>query len=164
MKPTYAQRNTLLLRMGFTSYDNYLAGVLWAEIRDAVVNRDSHTCKLCDNKSEVVHHIDYEEATMRGESLDGLVSVCCRCHKNIEFSKKGEKRSLLSAQYAYRNLMGCKLGLKKKSKQKHTKKRSSKPRCACGNFRRHNRLKCRICEPNGKIVTRHSNRPMKVSI
>ena len=117
MKPTYAQRNTLLLRMGFTSYDNYLAGVLWAEIRDAVVNRDSHTCKLCDNKSEVVHHIDYEEATMRGESLDGLVSVCCRCHKNIEFSKKGEKRSLLSAQYAYRNLMGCKLGLKKKSKQ-----------------------------------------------
>ena len=69
-KPTYAQRNVLLLQMGFSSYDEYLAGVLWAEIRDAIMDRDNHCCQLCGKSAEVVHHLDYNEATLLGESLE----------------------------------------------------------------------------------------------
>ena len=84
-----------------------------------------------------------------------MVAICHGCHRKVEFTKKLTKRSLFAAGFAYKKLMRQKLGLSKKSKRA---KKSFKPRCKCGNMRRHNRLKCRACEPNGKIVTYRGNK------
>lgn len=83
-KPTYAQRNLLLPQLGFSTYNAYLASALWAEIRDAVLDRDDHQCRLCGDKTNVVHHLDYSRETLLGDTLDGLAAICRECHGKIE--------------------------------------------------------------------------------
>ena len=154
MQPTYNQRNELLVNLGFLSYVDYLSSELWAEIRNAILVRDDGRCRVCKNRASVVHHIDYSEETMRGDLFDGLVAVCHGCHEKIEFDKDGKKRTLLQSRSAYYAACKKKLlnKLQHKNKRKQKKRHSNKPRCVCGNFRRHNRLKCRRCEPSGKII------------
>lgn len=101
---TYAKRDELLLRLGFASYADYLTSVLWAEIREAVLDRDNRQCRICDRKARAVHHIDYSEATMIGDSLESLVSVCHNCHKKIEFNEEGKKHTLFQARKMYHRL------------------------------------------------------------
>lgn len=103
-KPTYALRNALLLKMGFSSYNAYLSSELWAEIRIIIFERDNNCCKLCNLPAYAVHHLDYSEATLRGETFDGLVSICKKCHDKVEFTKNGKKRTLLQAVVRYKSL------------------------------------------------------------
>ena len=104
MSPTYTLRNELLPKLGFPSYKDYLNSCLWAEIRDAILDRDNHLCRLCQAAARIVHHIDYSEATLRGDSLDELVSLCHGCHEKVEFTEDGDKRTLLGAMVAYRKI------------------------------------------------------------
>ena len=101
MKPTYALRNALLRQLGFSSYNRYLGSELWAEIRTVVLERDDRRCILCSKEAVVVHHLDYSESTLRGESFDGMVSMCHDCHRKIEFTKRGVKRTLVGAVVFY---------------------------------------------------------------
>lgn len=82
--------------MGFKSYEEYRSSDLWSKIRSAVLSRDRWKCQYCrvDKKSKAsqVHHLSYDEATMRGERIDTLASVCHTCHKVIEFDGEGKKR------------------------------------------------------------------------
>ena len=79
----YADRNTILRKMAFRDYREYLTSALWKNIRRAVLAKH-HTCRLCNRASEIVHHREYTEANLRGRSAAGLVALCHRCHKRIE--------------------------------------------------------------------------------
>src|SRR4051812_23314103 len=103
-RPTYALRNALLKKLGYSSYREYLNGVLWAEIRDVVLDRDGSACVLCGALARVIHHIDYQESTLLGDSLEALVSLCHACHDRIELTRAGKKRTLVQAQLTYRAL------------------------------------------------------------
>lgn len=107
-KPTYTQRNVLLTKLGFSSYAEYLSSVLWAEIREAVLDRDNRICKLCNGTAKAVHHTNYDEATLLGDSLGGLVSICMGCHKKVELNYRNEKRTLVESQQAFNKLLSRK--------------------------------------------------------
>lgn len=96
--PTYKDRDVILLALGFPSYTVYLVSTLWVRIRSRRLKYDEYTCILCGSPSFCVHHIDYTEENLSGESLEGLVSLCRSCHVKVEFAKNGSKRSLPRAK------------------------------------------------------------------
>lgn len=106
--PTYTLRNRLLCSLGYSSYDDYLESELWAEIKDAVLDRDRWRCRVCDAQATAVHHTDYNRETLLGDSFDGLVSICHGCHAKIELDRNGNKRPLFKAMMVYFRLVGCK--------------------------------------------------------
>ena len=77
-------RAGVLKDMGFTSYNLYLKSDLWKSIRRRVMERDEYLCQACKRPGLVVHHMDYDAATMEGETLDQLVTMCKHCHDGIE--------------------------------------------------------------------------------
>lgn len=84
-------------------YQQYRASPLWDHIRAAVITRDKYQCSVCkkkhyagrkrlyDKRHFEVHHRAYDYATMAGESLEQLITVCRRCHRIIHYSSSGEK-------------------------------------------------------------------------
>lgn len=80
----YAQRNKLLRRMGFPSYDAYLRSPLWRRIR-AEQHREHPDCYGCGRRGQEVHHANYFQETLTGKSRAGLFTVCETCHKAIEW-------------------------------------------------------------------------------
>lgn len=76
-------------------YESYLRTVLWASIRDWVVESQSGKCAICDHAAAEVHHHDYDEATLLGLRSSGLVGLCARCHDLVEFDEARAKRRSL---------------------------------------------------------------------
>lgn len=86
----YAQRNTIVRQLGFSSYKTYLLSALWKEIRHQILL--PHTrCRACGNRATQVHHNRYLLKDMNGTCLDHLIPVCGRCHKKAEFNRIGSK-------------------------------------------------------------------------
>lgn len=52
---TYAERDAVLVGMGFACYREYLESDLWVKIRGRVL-KDRNTCKVCRRPAKVVHH------------------------------------------------------------------------------------------------------------
>jgi hypothetical protein len=81
----YSRRNDVLRRLGFRSYPAYLRSETWAVIRTRVLARDRRRCARCRVKrSTTVHHRIYDEATLTGACIDGLTTLCSRCHAEAE--------------------------------------------------------------------------------
>ena len=133
--PTYAQRNALLPTLGFPTYADYLSSALWAEIRDAILDRDNGRCRVCKEKAQAVHHLDYSELTLRGETLDQLIAICYNCHNKVEFKDNGEKRTLF----------GVMLFCKKLFKKKKTEPPKRKCKMCKKNIAKMNSKMCRPC-------------------
>lgn len=76
-----SERTDALSRLGFASYPDYLKSGLWESIRERVLGRDDHKCERCGGEATQVHHAAYDIATLRGECLDRLYSVCREHHK-----------------------------------------------------------------------------------
>ena len=153
MTPTYTLRNTLLLQMGYSSYGDYLISDLWEKIRTVVMERDDKRCKICSGRAFVVHHLDYNRSTLLGNSLDGLVSICHKCHEEIEFTKEGQKRSLVEALKTYNTLCGIKpvrvkkdIRRVKRTKSKRIKHKHLRCSCCKVNISRKFKPECRPCE------------------
>jgi 5-methylcytosine-specific restriction endonuclease McrA len=104
---TYADRNSLLLRLGYASYPEYLKSQTWATIRKLVAIRFHHQCPICHSpaKKNHIHHLNYNEDTLLGENLFALVLLCEECHKAVEFFPDGTKRPLASANAEYYRLL-----------------------------------------------------------
>lgn len=86
----YKKRNAVLREMGYASYKAYLASDLWKRIRERILSRDDHRCRVCNATATEVHHQKYTRIVLEGGYLLALYSLCRRCHENIEF-KGGEK-------------------------------------------------------------------------
>lgn len=80
----YAYRNENLRRLGFKSYRSYLKSALWATIRARVIDRDKRCVRCQWPKDLQVHHRAYDPATLRGDDINSLSTVCERCHKGAE--------------------------------------------------------------------------------
>lgn len=59
-------------------YYSYLDSWQWSVIRDAVMERDDHTCECGDHATQV-HHLTYDN--VGDEELDDLVAICRDCHE-----------------------------------------------------------------------------------
>lgn len=118
----YNERDTLLLRLGFSSYDKYLSSALWKRIRERAYEIHGKKCRICGDDAEVLHHKNYKWEVMSGESVNGLAPLCHDCHYAIEFDNN-RKRSLDQANNLLARLTGTnkKLVPPKRGKQKKTK-------------------------------------------
>lgn len=76
----WGDRQAALCRLGFPDYATYLESPLWRSVRASVLARDRRRC-LCGKRANQVHHRRYDEQTLRGETLEHLVSVCRPCHR-----------------------------------------------------------------------------------
>lgn len=86
----YKYRDGNLRALGFKSYRSYLASDLWQSIRARVFDRDKWLCQRCGRKMEhpQAHHRAYDPATLRGDNINAITSVCSRCHVKAEQPKK----------------------------------------------------------------------------
>jgi 5-methylcytosine-specific restriction endonuclease McrA len=101
----------------YKTYEEYLASDLWKHIRGAVIRRDNRRCRICRKRGSQVHHLSYAKNVMEGRALDKLVLLCRRCHKRVEFTTSGRKRSVSEAADVYLRLA------KEQSVEKRHKKR-----------------------------------------
>ncbi len=87
-------RLSVVQALGFQNYREYLASSLWKNIRSAVVTRAEGKCELykCGCPVTVVHHMDYDLETMRGNDLDRLIAVCDPCHDFMHRSGTMKRR------------------------------------------------------------------------
>lgn len=60
-------------------YKDYINSDQWMDRRDEVLKRDNHTCQICGDEAEQVHHLTY--AHFRSEYDFELVSLCRTCHQ-----------------------------------------------------------------------------------
>lgn len=90
--PMYKQRDALVLELGFTSYSAYLASPLWKKIRAVARQRGGMWCALCQERGTQIHHRHYGRRVLAGKKTSGLVLLCSRCHRAVEFFNDGFKR------------------------------------------------------------------------
>lgn len=91
----YEVRDSVLRRLGYASYSDYLRGTRWRLIRAHVLAL-RRRCILCGKPATDVHHLSYDQETLLGFRTHALAPVCRGCHKGIEFSG-GRKNSLKHA-------------------------------------------------------------------
>ena len=82
-KPAIISFVQTLRSLGFNSYPQYLRSDLWLSIKRRVMERDGYECGLCLARGRVVHHLKYNEETVKGETLDWLLTLCTKCHKSL---------------------------------------------------------------------------------
>ncbi len=112
--PTYADRDKILLAMGYRGYEEYLASALWRGIRSRAWKLKGNVCTLCDGTARVLHHIAYGRAVLAGTCLKSLVPLCHECHERVEFDSKKRKRTLHATLRAYTRLLKEKRGERSK--------------------------------------------------
>jgi hypothetical protein len=117
----YSKRDDVLKRLGYGSYEEYLASPLWISIRRRAFDKHGRRCVGCKRAATCIHHCSYDEKTLLGESLDRLLPLCGSCHERIEFSKHGRKRSLADANAELAVLINGR-------KPKHARKKKAKKR------------------------------------
>ncbi len=91
----YAERNEILLSLGFRDYKAYGRSDLWKGIRARKLAINP-ACYVCERSSGViiqVHHGHYDESNLTGKTLDGLFTLCASHHHWIEITPKGYKRN-----------------------------------------------------------------------
>jgi len=91
----------LLRRLGYPSYYDYLSSDLWKAIRWVAFRKTDGACYLCRRRADTIHHYDYDLDTLLGMSFDRLYPLCDRCHRRVEFTRRGRKRSLAQSQSAF---------------------------------------------------------------
>ena len=82
---SYCLRDTILSRMGFSNYAEYLSSSLWRAIRNRAMKKAGKKCSVCGEPATEVHHRDYSEATLRGTDAGSLTCLCAVCHDLAEF-------------------------------------------------------------------------------
>ena len=89
----YTERNCILAELGYKDYRAYLRSQLWKDIRARKLAQDQ-SCYGCGREQFLqVHHSEYSLQNLTGTTLDGLWSVCARCHRWCEVTKSGQKRN-----------------------------------------------------------------------
>jgi hypothetical protein len=92
---TYYEKNLLLIKLGYDSYQAYQNSHLWRSIKRRIPASD--VCALCGDRASLIHHMDYHKNTLLGNDISGLIPLCNKCHHLIEFDGTN-KRTLKQAQ------------------------------------------------------------------
>lgn len=67
-------------RQRYESYQEYLASVEWAVIRERILTLDDYKCRDCGQPATEVHHLRYP-AMWGTETDDMLISLCRKHHR-----------------------------------------------------------------------------------
>jgi len=125
---SYQDRDDILLRLGFASYQQYLNSELWRLIKSRAFKVHGTKCKVCGKETTTLHHKNYEWEVLSGKTVKGLVPLCVECHYHIEFYQ-GQKCSLSQANNRLAMYLGRKQSLKhKKVIAASTKTRKNRPK------------------------------------
>lgn len=101
----YAGRDSILKKMGYSSYKEYLKSDLWKDIRARCMRINHGACSVCSNMATNIHHNRYTLETLDGVSLKELFPLCRPCHEKIEFKDDGTKRSMVGVQETLKLMM-----------------------------------------------------------
>jgi intracellular multiplication protein IcmJ len=66
---------------------------LTPEIRQKILKRDNHTCRMCGFKSEKYQDIHFLDDDKSNLQMDNLVTSCIFCHQCFDLDKVAEMRS-----------------------------------------------------------------------
>jgi len=67
------------MQTNIIDYKKYLRSDYWTEIKNQVIERDDHRCRLCNSKIDLqVHHRTYDN--LENEKLEELITLCKKCH------------------------------------------------------------------------------------
>lgn len=91
----YPERDKSLRMLGIKSYAYYLRCKIWQDIKSCLLS-GNRQCVVCGESANVLHHMDYSYATMRGNNPGGLIQLCQSCHYKIEFDDNDNKIFSLS--------------------------------------------------------------------
>lgn len=97
----YEDRELNLKLLGFNTYKSYLESDIWRTIKKRAFIKHGVQCRLCFRVATNMHHLLYDRATLRGETLDNLVPLCPTCHKKVELDDNGVKRSFIDSSKEY---------------------------------------------------------------
>lgn len=103
----YEKRNEILKKLGYASYAEYLRGPRWRRIKDQVHKRDKNRCRVCGEPSQDVHHLQYDEDTLKGVTLANLIALCGVCHNLCESDPTIGKTTLAQANKRLQTLLEC---------------------------------------------------------
>lgn len=92
----YSVRNEILKNMGYETYSDYLDSKRWKRIRAEVLDRNPN-CVRCGDTATQVHHSQYTNANLVGNSIEHLHPVCRPCHEFAEIGRHSRKLSLQQA-------------------------------------------------------------------
>lgn len=60
-------------------YNKYMSSGYWKDIKEQILERDKHKCRLCNSKKNLqVHHRTYDN--LYHEDLEELITLCKKCH------------------------------------------------------------------------------------
>lgn len=102
----YTERNALLERLGFSTYQEYLGSSLWARVREEVLRRNNRRCAICVSFATQVHHRKYTRENLTGVNYKHLAPICASCHKAIERDEDGRKLDATVVEALFRNCRG----------------------------------------------------------
>jgi hypothetical protein len=85
MPNIYHERELAAQSLGFSSFARYMASPMWMEIRRAAWRRANGKCQCCGDRASQIHHLDYQEPTLRGKAPVKLKALCDGCHSAAEF-------------------------------------------------------------------------------
>lgn len=102
--PDETNRDVVAMKLGFSSFEQYLQSDLWSHIRKRflaysqdkgrVDERSASRCFVCKSIDNiVVFFADYSVQVLVGNRFDLMVPLCVRCHSAVEF-KRGVKCGL----------------------------------------------------------------------
>ena len=97
MRKAYDDRDTLVCRLGFPSYREYLRSLCWYTIRHRVLYNAGGSCHFCGHTATHVHHGAYTRRNLLGHSLNKLYAVCDACHEAGEYTSTRQKLSPVDA-------------------------------------------------------------------
>lgn len=107
---SYAERDALVILLGYLSYTDYLNSELWYLIKKRLRKERGDQCTFCTNPALEYHHVNYTLNCLSGTDLSSIIPVCRICHMLIEYDAAGCKRNLEEAQEAYQKMVrGAKL-------------------------------------------------------
>jgi hypothetical protein len=92
----YLKRLHDLQALGFKDYQEYLNSDTWERVRGRKLELHPD-CLLCKKPATQVHHLAYSKPALTGKRWQLLVSLCRACHRAIEVTGSGQKRTLKEA-------------------------------------------------------------------
>ena len=93
----WKEQKRVLKDLGYSDYSDYLAGIVWANIRERVLKLHKSRCTICGRNATTIHHREYTEEVLRGIDITSLEPLCWDCHNRVEYDKYGEKNGLAYA-------------------------------------------------------------------
>ena len=55
------------------------------KVKNSIMVRDNHKCRICHNLAKLIHHIDYNK---KNNNHENLVALCQSCHSKTNFNRE----------------------------------------------------------------------------